>query len=66
MIQATSTTLAPAVPRTALLGLGWLLCALFFLYAFVQRVAPSVMVDDLMRDFAVGGALLGNLSAYYY
>lgn len=38
----------------------------FFAYAFVQRVAPSVMVDDLMRDFAVGGALLGNLSAFYF
>lgn len=40
-------------------------CA-FFAYAFIQRVAPSVMVDDLMRDFAVGGALLGNLSAFYF
>lgn len=57
---------SPAVPRGALLGVGWFLCAVFFLYAFVQRVAPSVMVDDLMRDFAVGGALLGNLSAFYY
>lgn len=38
----------------------------FFGYAFVQRVAPSVMVDDLMRDFAVGGAVLGNLSAFYF
>ncbi|MEQ8398048.1 MFS transporter [Thalassobaculum sp.] len=55
-----------AAPRAALLGFGWFLCAVFFLYAFVQRVAPSVMVDDLMRDFAVGGALLGNLSAFYY
>lgn len=66
MIQAAETPSAPAVPRAALLGVGWLLCAVFFLYAFVQRVAPSVMVDDLMRDFAVGGALLGNLSAVYY
>ena len=24
------------------------------------------MVDELMRDFAVGGAVLGNLSAFYY
>lgn len=60
-----SETLSTA-PRGILLGAGWFLCAFFFLYAFVQRVAPSVMVDDLMRDFAVGGAVLGNLSAYYY
>jgi len=53
-------------PAPSLLMLGWFLCALFFFYAFVQRVAPSVMVDDLMRDFAVGGAILGNLSAFYY
>ncbi len=66
MTQAAETSSAQAVPRTVLLGFGWFLCAVFFLYAFVQRVAPSVMVDDLMRDFAVGGALLGNLSAYYY
>jgi MFS family permease len=30
------------------------------------RVAPSVMVSELMRDFAVGGAILGNLSAFYF
>jgi len=53
-------------PGPRLLGLGWLLCALFFCYAFVQRVSPAVMVDDLMRDFVVGGAILGNLSAFYY
>src|SRR5215475_11719399 len=45
---------------------GWLTGALFFLYAWVLRVAPSVMVEELMRDFAVGAALLGNLSAAYF
>lgn len=44
---------------------GWLFCAVFFFYAFVLRVAPAVMVDELMRDFAVGAAILGNLSAAY-
>ena len=39
---------------------------LFFAYAFVQRVAPSVMTDELMRDYAVGGAALGSLSAFYF
>ena len=34
--------------------LGWLTAALFFGYAWVLRVAPSVMVEELMRDFAVG------------
>lgn len=44
----------------------WCLGALSFSYAFFQRVAPSVMVPDLMRDFAVGAAVLGNLSAIYF
>ncbi len=46
--------------------LGWLTGALFFFYAWVLRVAPSVMVEELMRDFAVGAAVLGNLSAAYF
>ncbi len=44
----------------------WSLGALFFCYAFFQRVAPSVLVSDLMRDFGVGAAVLGNLSAFYF
>ena len=39
---------------------------LFFCYAFVQRVSPSVMTDELMREFAVGGAALGALAAFYF
>lgn len=46
--------------------IGWFFCSIFFFYAFVHRVAPSVMVDDLMRDFQVSGAVLGNLSAIYF
>jgi MFS family permease len=40
--------------------------SLFFFYAWILRVSPSVMVEDLMRDFAVGGAIVGNLSALYF
>src|SRR5215470_1538925 len=46
--------------------LGWLTGALFFLYAWVLRVSPSVMVEELMRDFSVGAAVLGSLSAAYF
>jgi MFS family permease len=46
--------------------LGWLVGSLFFFYAWILRVSPSVMVEELMRDFAVGGAILGNLSAFYF
>jgi MFS family permease len=39
--------------------------AAFFFYVFLQRVSPSVMVGELMRDFAVGGAIVGTLSSLY-
>ena len=43
-----------------------MLGALLFCYGYVHRVAPSVMVADLMREFSVGGAILGNLSACFF
>jgi MFS family permease len=46
--------------------LAWATGAFFFFYAFVLRVAPSVMVEEMMRDFAVGAAAVGNLSAFYF
>jgi MFS family permease len=44
----------------------WGLGALFYLSGFYMRVAPAVMTSELMADFAVGAAGLGNLSAFYY
>ncbi len=44
----------------------WSLGALLYLFAFYQRVAPAVMTDQLMAEFAIGGAALGNLSAFYF
>jgi MFS family permease len=54
-----------SIPDVRLAAAGWLFCALFFFYAFILRVSPAVMVDDLMREFTVGAAILGNLSAVY-
>jgi len=51
-------------PRRAIIA--FTLGTLFFGYAFVQRVSPSVMTNELMRDFSVGGAALGSLSAFYF
>jgi predicted MFS family arabinose efflux permease len=44
----------------------WSLAASAFGYAFFQRVMPGAMAEDLMREFAIGGALLGTLSALYF
>jgi MFS family permease len=52
--------------RLVLPLLGWLAGAVFFFYAWILRVAPSVMVEELMRDFSVGAAVLGHLSAAYF
>lgn len=44
----------------------WWLAAFAFGYAFFQRLAPSAMVGDLMSEFAIGGTLIGTLSALYF
>jgi len=49
--------------------LGWLmwgLVAALYLIGFFQRMAPAVMVEELMRDFSISGASLGSLSAAYF
>ncbi len=61
--------MTPADKASQTLRAGWLLwgvAALFYAYGFLQRVAPAVIASHLMRDFALGGALLGTLSAAYF
>ena len=53
-------------PPLWLAWLMWGLVGALYLIGFFQRMAPAVMVTDLMRDFSIGGALMGNLSAAYF
>lgn len=46
--------------------IAWAIGSMFFLYGFMLRVSPSVMVDELMREFQVSALVLGNLSAIYF
>ena len=46
--------------------LAWAAGAVFFFYAWILRVSPSVIVDELMAELAVGGAIVGHLSALYF
>ena len=62
----------PASPAVPLLGrvlliawVIWLLGAVNYGHAFFQRTNPSAMTDDLMREFGVSAAALGNLAAVY-
>ena len=57
------------ISRFAPAWMSWLMWGLvggFYLFGFFQRVAPAVMADELMREFRIGGAILGNLSATYF
>jgi MFS family permease len=54
------------LPPLRLSFLMWALAAAFYLFGFFQRVTPASLAPDLMRDFALSAAGLGNLSAFYY
>jgi MFS family permease len=43
----------------------WGCGVLFYVYDFLIRVSPGVMVGELMRDFAVNAAGIGALAAWY-
>ncbi|NGX46202.1 MAG: putative sulfoacetate transporter SauU [Chlamydiae bacterium] len=44
----------------------WALSAIFFFYEFFIRVAPSVMVPELMATFGITATAIGSLSGFYY
>lgn len=44
----------------------WGLAAAFFFAEYFARVAPSVMVPELMQSFRVNALSLGALSAFFY
>lgn len=46
--------------------IAWGIAGLFYMYEFAHRVAPSVMVPELMQHFGSGHLAIGNLSAAYY
>ena len=53
-------------PPASLAWSVWGLGALLYLIGFYLRVAPAVITDQLMTEFAITGAALGNLSAFYF
>jgi MFS family permease len=65
MSLGTKPGLQVEVSRPAAV-IAFVLGALFFGYAFIQRVSPSVMTAELMREFSVGATALGSLSAFYF
>lgn len=64
-MKVSSTTTRP-YPPTWLAWSVWGTAAVFYLAVFFLRAAPAVMTSELMRDFHIGAASLGNLSAFYF
>ena len=56
----------PDYPKLRLSWLIWVLAASLYIFGFYQRVAPGVLTRELMTTFALDGAALGNLSAFYF
>ncbi|MBU0743951.1 MAG: MFS transporter [Gammaproteobacteria bacterium] len=49
--------------------LGWIICtlaAIFYCYEYLLRIAPSVMVPELMQTFQATATEFGILSAFFY
>jgi len=42
------------------------LCALFLFYKYILQIYPSIITDQLMQEFHLTGAGLGNLAATFY
>ncbi|MBP9841881.1 MAG: MFS transporter [Simkaniaceae bacterium] len=43
----------------------WILAVIFYCYEYTLRVAPSVMVQDIMNAFSIDAGLFGGLIAFY-
>lgn len=44
----------------------WGAAAAFYLYEYILRVSPSVMTNELMRDFSATSTVLGIFTSAYY
>jgi predicted MFS family arabinose efflux permease len=53
-------------PPASLAWLVWGLGAALYFNGFYHRVAPAVMTDQLMAEFRIGAAGLGNFTAFYF
>jgi MFS family permease len=61
-----ATAAEDRLPPLSRSWLVWGVAATFYFTGFYQRVAPAVMSDRLMADFAVGAAALGHISGFYF
>lgn len=43
----------------------WFLAISFYFYEYMIRVAPSVMVPNIMKSFSIGAGTFGTITAFY-
>ena len=61
-----SVSSVSAYPPVLLAFVMWGMAVAFYLFGFFHRVTPAVLTSELMRDFSLTAAMLGNLSAFYF
>jgi len=44
----------------------WMIASVFYAYQYILRVMPNIMLDDIMQQFQMGAATLGQFSGVYY
>lgn len=44
----------------------WFIAALFFFVMYVSRVAPGVIINDIMRDWHIKATLVGSVAGFFY
>ena len=56
----------PKYPPACQSWITWCLGVAFYFSGFFHRMVTAVMADQLMADFEIGAAALGNFSSFYY
>lgn len=44
----------------------WLIASIFYAYQYILRVMPNIMMNDIMQQFNIDAALIGQFSGVYY
>lgn len=44
----------------------WIIASIFYTYQYILRVLPNIMLSDIMQQFNIDAAALGQFSGVYY
>lgn len=54
------------IPANVVAWIVWKIAVIYYLYEYIQRISPAVMVGDIMQSLKINAAQMGNLSAMYF